>query len=119
MGAEAISIGERRGGVPPAFSPLEADLASWSSSPCTFMAFDRNMASTISKNNNVSMRNDFSTQNAAHVYVLAGFVLFCFVSFPKQDFLEIKYLNEDVNMYILSGDFALGQFYRTIKETAF
>lgn len=46
-------------------------------------------------------------------------VLFCFVSFPKQDFLEIKYLNEDVNMYILSGDFALGRFFRTIKETAF
>lgn len=46
------------------------------------------------------------------------FFLFFFFLFPKQDFLEIKYLHEDVEIYILSGSFPLRWFFKTLKVIA-
>lgn len=41
--------------------------------------------------------------------------LLFFFLFPKQNFLELKYLNGDVKMCILSGSFSLEWFFKTIK----
>lgn len=46
-------------------------------------------------------------------------LFFCFFSFPKQDFLEMKYLHGDVKMYILSDSVTLKWFFKTTKVIAF